>query len=75
MLGSIGYGNADTLKAMVVCYIVPERANVYAKTWQEGSIASVFYPKADLHSLRINDFHEALERDEICRASFQARIK
>lgn len=75
VLDSIGYGNADTLKAMVVYYIVSERANVYAKTWQEGSFASVLYPRADLHSPRISDFLEALGRDEIRRTYFQSHIK
>ena len=75
VLESIGYGNPDTLKAMVAYYIVSERANVYAKTWQEGNIASVLYPKADLLSPRISDFLEALGRDDIRRAYFQAHIK
>ena len=32
VLESIGYGNPDTLNAMVAYYIVSEKANVYAKT-------------------------------------------
>lgn len=75
VLESIGYGNPDTLKAMVAYYIVSERANVYAKTWQEGNIAKVLYPRADLLSPRISDFLEALGRDKIRRAYFQAHIK
>lgn len=75
VLDSIGYGNPDTLRAMVAYYIISERANAYAKTWIEGSIASVLYPKADLLSARISDFLEALGKDEIRRAYFQAHIK
>ena len=75
VLDSIGYGNPDTLRAMVAYYIVSERANAYAQTWQEGNIASVLYPKADLLSPRISDFLEALGRDDIRRAYFQAHIK
>ena len=75
VLESIGYGNPDTLKAMVTYYIVSEKANAYAKTWLEGSFASVLYPRADLTSPRISDFLEALGRDEIRRAYFQAHIK
>ena len=75
VLDSIGYGNPDTLRAMVAYYIVSEKANVYAKTWQEGNIASMLYPKADLLSPRISDFLEALGRDDIRRAYFQAHIK
>ncbi len=75
VLESIGYGNPDTLKAMVAYYIVSERANAYANTWQQGSFASVLYPKADLMSPRVSDFLEALGRDEVRRAYFQAHIK
>ena len=75
VLEAIGYGNPDTLSAMVAYYIVSERANMYAKTWQEGSFSNVLYPKADLISPRISDFLEALGRNEIRRAYFQAHIK
>ncbi len=75
VLETIEYGNPDTLKAMAAYYIVSERANMYAKTWQEGNVASILYPKADLLSPRISDFLEALGRDEIRRAYFQAHIK
>ena len=60
---------------MVAYYIISEQANAYAKTWQEGNIASILYPKADLISPRISDFLEALGKDEIRRAYFQAHIK
>ena len=75
VLDSIGYGNPDTLRAMVAYYIVSERANVYAQTWQEGNFASVLYPKADLLSPRISDFLEALGREDIRRSYFKAHIK
>lgn len=74
VLESIKYGNPDTLRAMVAYYIVSERANMYAKTWHDGSFANILYPKADLLSPRISDFLEALGRDEIRRAYFQAHI-
>ncbi len=66
-LESIKYGNPDTLKAMLEYYIISEKANVHAKTWQEGSFASVLYPKADLRSPRISNFLESLGRDEVRR--------
>ena len=75
VLRSIGYGNLDTLNAMVEYYIVSEKANVHAKTWQEGSFASVLYPKADLRSPRISDFLESLGREDVRRAYFKAHIQ
>lgn len=75
VLEAIGYGNPDTLKAMVAYYIISEKANAYAQTWHQGSFASVLYPNADLLSPRISDFLEALGRDEVRRAYFQAHIQ
>ena len=75
VLDAIDYGNPDTLKAMVAYYIISEKANSHAQTWQQGSFASVLYPKADLNSPRISDFLESLGRDEVRRAYFRAHIQ
>ena len=74
VIKSIGYGNLDTLKAMVLYYIVSERANAHANIWYQGSFASVLYSKADLQSPRISEFLEALGREEVRRAYFKAHI-
>ena len=75
VLESIPYGNPDTLKAMIAYYIISEKANVYANIWQQGSFASILYPNADLRSQRISDFLEALGRDDVRSAYFQAHIQ
>ena len=74
VIDSIGYGNLDTLKSMILYYIVSERANSYAKTWHEGNYACVLHPNADLNSPRISEFLESLGREEVRRAYFYAHI-
>lgn len=52
----IGYGNPDTLHAMLLFYTLSGLANCNAIHWYNGSIAQLLYPKANLTSQRISDF-------------------
>jgi hypothetical protein len=74
VLDSISYGNKDTLWAMVAYYVLSNRANLHANTWQEGSFAGILYPAADLHSQRISRFLSELGKEETRRSYFQAHI-
>jgi len=56
VIDSIGYGNKDTLHAMVLFYILSSMANCNADTWLSGSIAGLLYPRAKLDSPRISEF-------------------
>ena len=56
VVDSIGYGNPDTLHAMLLFYTLSGMANCDAIHWYEGSIARLLYPKANLTSQRISDF-------------------
>lgn len=56
VVDSIGYGNPDTLHAMLLFYTLSGLANCDAIHWYEGSIARLLYPKANLTSQRISDF-------------------
>jgi hypothetical protein len=55
-INAIGYGNPDTLYAMITYYAVCSTANCHAQSWWEGSYARILYPKANLSSQRISDF-------------------
>ncbi len=46
----IGYGNPDTLHAMLLFYILSGLANVDAIHWYEGNIVQLLYPRAKLIS-------------------------
>jgi hypothetical protein len=55
-INAIGYGNPDTLNAMISYYALCSMANCHAQDWLEGSYARILYPKANLTSQRISDF-------------------
>ena len=68
-IDSIGYGNPDTLNAMVAYYALNSLANCYAGDWWEGSYARILYPMANLTSQRISDFLTAIG-DEYSQREF-----
>jgi len=68
---AVGYGNPDTLYAMICYYIVCSMANSHAGSWWEGSYARILYPKANLSSQRISDFLAAIGNEHSQRAFFQ----
>ena len=68
-IDAIGYGNPDTMKAMLAYYILCSMSNRYAQDWWEGSYARILYPKASLSSQRISDFLAAIG-DEYAQRDF-----
>ena len=68
-IDAIGYGNPDTLKAMLSYYILCSMSNRYAQDWWEGSYARILYPNASLSSQRISDFLAAVG-DEYSQREF-----
>ena len=67
---AIGYGNPDTLKAMLLYYILCSTANCHAASWWEGSYARLLFPKADLRSQRVSDFLVAIGDERSQREFF-----
>ena len=68
-VNAIGYGNPDTLKAMLSFYILCSMSNRYAQDWWEGSYARILYPDASLSSQRVSDFLAAVG-DEYSQREF-----
>jgi hypothetical protein len=66
---AIGYGNPDTLYAMLSYYILCSMSNRYAQDWWEGSYARILYPNASLSSQRVSDFLAAVG-DEYSQRDF-----
>ena len=66
---AIGYGNPDTLNAMIAYYALCSMANCHAQDWWEGSYARILYPEANLSSQRISDFLAAIG-DEYSQRGF-----
>ena len=66
---AIGYGNPDTLRAMLCYYILCSMSNRYAQDWWEGSYARILYPEASLSSQRVSEFLAAIG-DEYSQREF-----
>lgn len=75
VVDEIGYGNPDTLKAMLSYYILCSMSNNNAIDWFEGNYARILYPKANLASQRISDFLAAIGDEYSEREFFKAYLE
>ena len=60
----IGYGNPDTLHAMLLFYTLSGLANCDAIHWYEGNIVRLLYPNANMTSQRLSDFLSSIGSPE-----------
>jgi hypothetical protein len=70
-IDAVGYGNRDTLYAMICYYVLCSSANCHANDWLEGNYAGILYPKANLSSQRISDFLAAIGEESVQRNFFR----
>ena len=75
MLDALGYGNPDTLSAMLCYYILCSSANCHANDWWDGNFVRILYPKANLTSQRLSDFLSAIGTEHAQRRFFQVYFK
>lgn len=57
---ALGYGNMDSVYAMILYYILCDTANSHAEEWYDGSYARILYPNANIYSQRISDLFTAI---------------
>jgi hypothetical protein len=57
---AMDYGNNDSVRALLLFYIISQAANCYAQDWYDGSYARILFPKANLESQRISDILSAI---------------
>ncbi|MDR3185781.1 MAG: transposase [Christensenellaceae bacterium] len=69
-INNIGYGNLDTLYAMLCYYILCNLSNCHANDWWEGSYARILFPNANLTSQRISEFLLDIGAEEALRGFF-----
>ena len=74
-IDAIGYGNPDTLYAMLHYYILCNMANCHAESWWEGNYARTLFPNANLTSQRISDFLASIGSEHSQRAFFKEYFK
>lgn len=71
---SMKYGNGDSVKALLMFYVLCNTANYNAGEWYSGSYASILYPKANLESQRISDLLSSIGEESSCRAFFKEYV-
>ena len=71
---AVGYGNPDSLRALLLFYMLSSRSNTHALTWLEGSYTRILYPKANLTSQRISDLLAAIGREDAMQRFFNAYL-
>ena len=74
-INALGYGNPDTVNAMVQYYVLCNLANCHASTWWEGNYARVLYPDANLSSQRISDMLGFIGDEGVYRDFFREYTK
>jgi hypothetical protein len=69
-IDAIGYGNQDTVNAMISYYVLCQTSNCHAETWHSGSYARILYPNANLTSQRISEFLADIGEEAALRSFF-----
>ncbi len=70
-IGALDYGNTDSVRAMVMYYVLSSISNCYAGDWFEGNYARILYPNANLSSQRISDLLSAIGKEWSYRSFFE----
>jgi len=74
-IGALGYGNPDTVGAMVQYYVLCNLANCHAGDWWDGNYARILYPDANLSSQRLSDMLLFIGDEGIYRNFFKEYVK
>ncbi|NBK23867.1 MAG: IS4/IS5 family transposase [Spirochaetia bacterium] len=72
---ALGYGNPDTVAAMVHYYVLCNLANCHASDWWDGNYARILYPDANLSSQRISDMLGYIGEERFHRDFFKEYSK
>lgn len=75
VLDKVGYGNPDTLHAMLLFYTLSGLANCDAIHWYEGNIVRLLYPRAHMESQRLSEFLASIGTPERQMAFQKAYIE
>lgn len=74
VLDGIGVDDKDTLRSLLLYYIITDSANSHALSWWEGSYASILYPQARMDSRRISEYLNELGQESRQREFFAGHI-
>lgn len=74
-VSAMQYGNQDSVRAMLMYYILCNMANCNALEWYSGNYVRILYPKANLESQRISDLLASIGEESSYRAFFKEYAK
>lgn len=74
-VNAMQYGNRDSIRAMLMYYILCNMANCNAQEWYSGNYVRILYPKANLESQRISDLLASIGEESSYRAFFKEYAK
>lgn len=72
VIDRIGYGNTDTLHALVFYYVLSQQSNSHAADWYELNYARCLFPNAAMSSQRISEALAQIGMEESKRSFFAA---
>lgn len=72
VIDAVGYGNRDTLRAIVFYYVLSQQSNFHAADWYELSYAKYLFPNATMSSQRISDAMSVIGMEDSKRLFFGA---
>lgn len=70
IIDATGYGNVDTIRALVFYYILSPQSNAHAADWYELSYARCLFPHAAMSSQRVSETLAALGLEDAKREFF-----
>ena len=75
VMAAVGYGNAESLMALLHYYVLEDTADSHAEYWYKCSYASYLYPRANLASQRVSDLLAAIGTPEARREFLLAHVR
>lgn len=72
VINAIGYGNPNTLYAIVFYYLLSQQPNSHMEDWYELSYARVLFPNAAVSSQRLSEALAAIGLEDAKRSFFSA---
>ncbi|MDR1298327.1 MAG: transposase, partial [Deltaproteobacteria bacterium] len=74
-IDAIEHGDHDSVRALVLFYVICSSANYNAAEWLAGSHARMLHPKANLESQRISELLSSVGKESSSRAFFREYSK
>ena len=70
VIDATGYGNADTIRALVFYYMLSPQSNAHAADWYELSYARYLFPHASMSSQRVSEALSTIGLEDAKREFF-----